>query len=155
MIPAEILVQNQHPNPTLPWEKAAAAAQKLLSECLSSPGEVSGVEVSVVIVTDEEIHALNKQWRAKDKATDVLSWPQSEPDEPLSAYLGDVVISRDTAERQAAARGWELEDELALLLVHGILHLLGHEDDTEAGSEKMKEVERRILGKPLDPLPES
>jgi probable rRNA maturation factor len=111
--------------------------------------------VSVVIVTDEEIHALNKQWRAKDKATDVLSWPQSEPDEPLSAYLGDVVISRDTAERQAAARGWELEDELALLLVHGILHLLGHEDDTEAGSEKMKEVERRILGKPLDPLPES
>ena len=147
MIPAEILVQNQHPNPTLPWERAAVAAQKLLSECLSSPSEVS-----VVIVTDDAIHQLNQQWRGKDKPTDVLSWPQSEPDEPLSAYLGDVVISRDTAERQAAARGWALEDELALLLVHGILHLLGHEDDTEEGSEKMKVIERNILGKPLDPL---
>ncbi|WP_395088119.1 rRNA maturation RNase YbeY [Armatimonas sp.] len=107
----------------------------------------------MVIVTDDEIHALNAQWRGKDKPTDVLSWPQSEPDAPLSTYLGDVVISRDTAERQAAARGWTLDDELALLLVHGILHLLGHEDDSEVGSEKMKEVERRILGKPLDPLP--
>lgn len=106
----------------------------------------------MVIVTDEAIHQLNQQWRGKDKPTDVLSWPQSEPDEPLSAYLGDVVISRDTAERQAAARGWALEDELALLLVHGILHLLGHEDDTEEGSEKMKVIEREILGKPLDPL---
>ncbi len=106
-----------------------------------------------MIVTDDAIQALNALWRGKDKPTDVLSWPQSEPDEPLTEQLGDVVISRDTAERQARARGWELEDELALLLVHGILHLLGHEDDTEAGSEKMKEVERRILGKPLDPLP--
>jgi probable rRNA maturation factor len=112
------------------------------------------LEVSVLVVTDDAIQQLNAQWRGKDRPTDVLSWPQSEPGEPLSAFLGDVVISRDTAERQAAARGWALEDELALLLVHGILHLLGHEDDTEAGSEKMKEVERRILGKPLDPLPE-
>ena len=105
-----------------------------------------------MIVTDDEIQVLNAQWRGKDKPTDVLSWPQSEPDEPRSEFLGDVVISRDTAERQAAARGWSLEEELALLLVHGILHLLGHEDDSEAGSEKMKEVERRTLGKPLDPL---
>lgn len=106
----------------------------------------------MVIVTDDAIHQLNRQWRGKDKPTDVLSWPQSEADEPLSAYLGDVVISRDTAERQATARGWALEDELALLLVHGILHLLGHEDDTEEGSEQMKVIEREILGKPLDPL---
>ena len=146
----EIDLQNQHPTTPLPWERADAAAQKLLSECPETP---SRTEVSVVIVTDDTIQQLNAQWRSKDKPTDVLSWPQSEPGEPLSAFLGDVVISRDTAERQARARGWELEDELALLLVHGILHLLGHEDDTEAGSEKMKEVERRILGKPLDPLP--
>lgn len=108
--------------------------------------------MSVVVVDDAEIHALNLEWRGKDKPTDVLSWPQSEPGEPLSTFLGDVVISRDTAERQAAARGWELEDELALLLVHGILHLLGHEDDSEEGSEAMKVIERRILGKPLDTL---
>ena len=108
-----------------------------------------------MIVTDEAIQLLNAQWRGKNKSTDVLSWPQSEPGEPLTSPLGDVVISLDTAERQALARGWSLEDELALLLVHGILHLLGHEDDTEEGSEKMKEVERRILGKPLDPLSHS
>ncbi len=119
-------------------------------ECPKVPSQS---EVSVLVITDDAIQVLNSQWRNKDKPTDVLSWPQSELGEPLSAFLGDVVISRDTAERQAIARGWELEDELALLLVHGILHLLGYEDDTEAGSEKMKEVERRILGKPLDPLP--
>jgi len=64
--------------------------------------------------------------------------------------LGDVAISLDTAARQAAARGWEMEDEVALLLVHGILHLLGYEDDTEEGAEAMRTVETRILGKPLD-----
>ena len=148
----EIALQNQHPTLPLPWNRATAAAQKLLSECPDAPPQT---EVSVVVVTDDAIQQLNAQWRGKDKPTDVLSWPQSELGAPLSAVLGDVVISRDTAERQALARGWALEDELALLLVHGILHLLGHEDDTEAGSEKMKEVERRILGKPLDPLPVS
>ena len=152
----EIALQNQHPIALLPWSRAAAAAQKLLSECLSGPlTPMNGgthVEVSVLIVTDEAIQALNARWRGKDTPTDVLSWPLTEPGEPLTEQLGDVVISRDTAERQALARGWGLEDELALLLVHGILHLLGHEDDTEEGSEKMKRIERNILGKPLDPL---
>ena len=64
--------------------------------------------------------------------------------------LGDVVISLDTATRQAAAREWRVEEEVALLLVHGILHLIGHEDDSEAGAEAMKKIETRILGKPLD-----
>ncbi len=138
-------------------------------------------EVSVLLTDDPEIHALNRQWRGKDKPTDVLSWPQegewgvgsgewwergqgaggegkfrkptphSLCPTPLT-LLGDVAISLDTAARQASARGWSLEDEVALLLVHGILHLLGHEDDTEAGSEAMKAIEREILGKPLDPL---
>lgn len=104
-------------------------------------------EVSLLLTDDTEIHTLNREWRSTDKPTDVLSWPQEDP-----ITLGDVAISLDTATRQAAARGWAVEEELALLLVHGILHLLGHEDDTEAGSEGMKVIERRILGKPLDPL---
>jgi probable rRNA maturation factor len=61
-----------------------------------------------------------------------------------------VVISLDTADQQARARGWTLEEEVALLLVHGILHLLGHEDETEAGARAMRHVERRILGRPLE-----
>lgn len=71
------------------------------------------------------------------------------PNEQAEA-LGDVVISLDTAQKQAMARNWDVEDEVALLLVHGILHLLGYEDDTLAGSKKMQAIETRILGKPLD-----
>ena len=70
----------------------------------------------------------------------------------MSDALGDVVISLDTAARQAAARRWDSADEIALLLVHGILHLLGHEDETEAGSNAMKAIEERLLGKPLDTI---
>jgi probable rRNA maturation factor len=103
-------------------------------------------------VDDAEIQRLNREWRGLDKATDVLSWPQ-EDDGAASGpedVLGDVVISLDTAARQAAAREWGLADETALLLVHGILHLLGYEDETEAGAEMMRQMETRILGKPLE-----
>jgi len=108
--------------------------------------------VSVTLVDDVRIQELNREWRGKDKPTDVLSWPLWQIDEPLGDELGDVVISVDTARRQAEARGWDLDDELALLLVHGVLHLLGHEDDTEVGSEAMRRLEAEILGKPLDPV---
>lgn len=109
-------------------------------------------EVSVLLVDDPAIHAMNRQWRGYDKPTDVLSWPLEQ--EFLSPEgedaLGDVVISFDTAQRQALAREWTVEEETALLLIHGILHLLGHEDESEAGSNAMREIEKRILGKPLD-----
>lgn len=81
----------------------------------------------------------------------MLSWPQEEePDAERGDVLGDVAISLDTAARQAAAREWSIEEEVALLLVHGILHLLGYEDETETGAEEMRAVETRILGKPLE-----
>jgi probable rRNA maturation factor len=118
-------------------------------------------EISLLFVDDAAIRALNRDWRGQDKPTDVLSWPQQaaqqpdsdqEPGRPLDTEdtLGDVVISLDTADQQARARGWTLEEEVALLLVHGILHLLGHEDETEAGARAMRHVERRILGRPLE-----
>ena len=110
--------------------------------------------MSLLLVDDPAIRALNRGWRNVDKPTDVLSWalppgpPGSFPD--TEDVLGDVVISLDTARRQAAARGWTLEEETALLLVHGLLHLLGHEDETEAGAERMRLIERRVLGRPLE-----
>ncbi|HLK55767.1 MAG TPA: rRNA maturation RNase YbeY, partial [Chthonomonadaceae bacterium] len=64
----------------------------------------------------------------------------------MPQLLGDVVISVETADRQAAAHGVSLEQELALLTVHGILHLLGYEDETEAGTARMRVREREILG---------
>lgn len=109
--------------------------------------------MSLLLTDDPGIRVLNREWRRLDKPTDVLSWPQ-EGDVPLADgvpdLLGDVAISLDTAARQAAARGWGLDEEVALLLVHGVLHLLGHEDESEAGSDGMKRIETRILGKPLD-----
>jgi probable rRNA maturation factor len=95
------------------------------------------------------MRALNNSWRGKDKSTDVLSFSQVEgmavpPGGPH--LLGDVVISMPTAARQAVARGHTLEEEMARLLVHGILHLLGH-DHVHGGwqAKKMRAEERRLL----------
>lgn len=109
-------------------------------------------EVSVLLTDDAAVHALNRDWRGVDRPTDVLSWAQEPPPTLLAMEdaLGDVVISLQTAARQAAARAWSLDEEVALLTVHGILHLLGHEDETEPGAKAMREIERRILGKPLE-----
>ncbi len=98
---------------------------------------------------------LNLQYRGYDKPTDVLSFaqrdsvadappPPSLPGEPDP--LGDVIISVETAARQAEQHKVPLEKELALLTVHGILHLLGYTDDTEEGAEEMRVREREILG---------
>jgi len=108
-------------------------------------------EVSILLTTDEHIHQLNRDYRGKDKPTDVLSFQQweedeiqGEPEEPV--VLGDVVISIETASRQAEEKGWTLDDELSLLVVHGILHLLGYDDETDEGAEEMRERERAVLG---------
>jgi len=115
---------------------------------------MANAEVSVVLADDAAVHALNRRYRGMDKPTDVLSFSQREPaaegppqpDLPgLPPVLGDVIISVDTAAHQAAEHGVTLEKELALLTVHGILHLLGYEDETEEGAERMREREREIL----------
>lgn len=94
-------------------------------------------ELSILLCGDELIHTLNLEHRGKDKPTDVLSFPQSEfqrPERPKKGsslkLLGDVVISLDTAQRQADSRKRPLEDEVRFLLAHGILHLLGYDHAT-------------------------
>lgn len=105
---------------------------------------------------------MNREYRGYDRPTDVLSFALNDPmpDAPpmpslpgQPALLGDVIISVDTAERQANALGISLENELALLTVHGILHLLGYEDETEAGAVQMRVREQAILGASLQPVP--
>lgn len=110
-------------------------------------------EISVLFVDDSRIQELNQAWRGLNKPTDVLSWPQNEVGVEEGAFdltLGDVAISLDTAQRQADSRDWELADEVALLLVHGVLHLLGYEDETDDGAEAMRQIESDLLGKPLE-----
>jgi probable rRNA maturation factor len=96
-------------------------------------------ELSIVVCDDAFIRDLNLRWRGKDAATDVLSFPMD------AEVLGDIVISVQTAERQAEAVGHPLQSELAVLLVHGLLHLLGHDHETPAEDRAMAEEERRVL----------
>lgn len=107
------------------------------------------IEVTVAIVDDATIQELNRTWRSKDKATDVLSWPAVNIDDPLEPFLGDIAISLDTAKQQAAKRAWSLTDEICLLAVHGFLHLLGHDDDEDDDAARMRSLERFAVGKPL------
>lgn len=88
----------------------------------------ASAELSVVLCSDAHIRKLNAQWRGKDSATDVLSFPQDDPDRVV---LGDIVISIDAANRQAVERDYLLRDELRVLLVHGALHLLGYDHEGE------------------------
>jgi probable rRNA maturation factor len=106
-------------------------------------------EISIVLMDDERIQELNREYRKADRPTDVLAFSQLEG-EPAKApedrvALGDVVVSIDTAERQAAEQGHALENELDLLIIHGVLHLLGYDDETEADAAEMRRHEKRIL----------
>jgi len=97
-------------------------------------------ELSVFLVGDRRIRGLNRSFRGKDRPTDVLSFPQG------GALIGDVVISLDTARRQAREGGWALARELRQLVAHGILHCLGHDHEDERGARRMAAAERRLLG---------
>jgi probable rRNA maturation factor len=100
-------------------------------------------EVSVLLTSDREIRRLNRTFRHKDKATDVLSFPA--PEFPKN-IAGDLAISLDTATRQAAQFGHTLDVELKILLLHGLLHLAGfdHEADKGEMAEREEELRRRF-----------
>lgn len=104
-------------------------------------------DISIVLTDDEEIRALNRAYRGKDEPTDVLSfslWETSAEEARLDVTtieeelpLGEIYISVPTALRQAQAGGRSLEEEVAFLAVHGVMHLLGYEDETEQGYQQM------------------
>ena len=111
-------------------------------------------EISVKFTTDEEVHALNAEYRDKDKPTNVLSFPMVDPDllEALAtagageALLGDVVLAHGVCTREAAEKGVSVADHAAHLVVHGALHLLGYDhEESEAEAEEMEAAERRAL----------
>ncbi len=98
--------------------------------------------LNVVFVNDKYIRALNKAYRGKDKATDVLSFSYG-PDE----LIGEVYVSVETAERQAKDHKHSLSDELIRLIVHGILHVYGYDHEKDRDYKKMFAVEKKVLGK--------
>lgn len=111
-------------------QRVRTAAQRMLSYL-----ERDEHELSILLTDDGFIRTLNKEHRGKDTPTDVLAFPLDEGDGTPSvldhALLGDVVISLDTAERQARRRKHELFDEVSFLLAHGILHLVGYDHQTD------------------------
>jgi probable rRNA maturation factor len=99
-------------------------------------------EVSIALVSDREMRALNRRWRGRHATTDVLSFPLRE-----RGLLGDVVISLDAARRQAREGRWPLAAELRRLLAHGILHCRGYDHHRAADARRMAAAERRLLGR--------
>ena len=127
--------------PTLA-RRLARTARRLLGEL-----GLDGAELSLVLVSDGVMHELNRAWRGKDRPTDVLAFAQREGEGVApDGLLGDVVISVDTARRQAAALGHSLAAEGERLLVHGLLHLLGYDHERSiAEAQRMQRKERTLL----------
>jgi probable rRNA maturation factor len=99
--------------------------------------------LTVALADDKRVRALNARDRKKDKPTNVLSYPSGE-----RAFLGDVVLARQTVWREARAQNKTPADHLTHLVVHGTLHLLGYDHETgEANAERMEALERRVLAK--------
>jgi probable rRNA maturation factor len=128
-----------------------AQARRLKARALSflEALDLAGVELSVLLTTDAAIRTLNRDWRKRDEPTDVLSFPAGPAPigQPDRRPLGDIVLSLDTARRQARAHGQSLAAELDLYLAHGLLHLLGHDHHRPAQARRMSALEDVLLGK--------
>jgi probable rRNA maturation factor len=130
--------------------------RRLVKESLGAHSVDTEVELSLLITDDATVRELNKKYRGKDKTTDVLSFAL-EADQRSDAaagfvmppgemvHLGEVVVSYPKAAEQAAERNHAVEDELALLVVHGVLHLLGYDHDKPAREREMRSLEQRVL----------
>ena len=127
----------------------SAIAQSAFPQLIASP---RAVERSVRLSGDEDVRALNAEWRGKDKPTNVLSFPLAEPDElgRLSdegpeLMLGDIVLAHGVCVREAAEKAIPVERHAAHLLVHGTLHLLGYDHQDDETAAEMESREARAL----------
>ncbi|MGE0865354.1 MAG: rRNA maturation RNase YbeY [Vicinamibacterales bacterium] len=109
----------------------------------AAPAAARG-DVSIAVVSDRRMRALNRQFRGKDAATDVLSFPATHMP-GVSSFLGDIVIASGVATRQAREAGHSVGTELKVLALHGLLHLMGYDHDTDGG--KMARTEARLRKK--------
>jgi probable rRNA maturation factor len=121
-------------------------------------------ELAIVLCDDSASRALNRKWRGRDAPTNVLSFPAPPPPragrgrdggkrQNASPYIGDVVIAYETTAREAAAEGKPFKHHLAHLAVHGFLHLLGHDHDSDRDARAMERLERSILARLAVPDP--
>lgn len=118
----------------------AAIAQDEASAVLSALGLPGGTELSLYLVNDPKMQELNRTWRDLDRPTDVLSFPQ----DAGGGLLGDVVVDVEAVHRQSEAHGLSRVEELRFLLIHGVLHLLGHDHHETDERTAMEAQEQRV-----------
>lgn len=136
---------------------AAALAETPYAELATA---AMAVEIAVRLSDDAEVHGLNRQYRGRDKATNILSFPMLAPDMLVmiggdgansgdgEVLLGDLVLAAETVQREAAARAWSVPDYVGHLVVHGTLHLLGYDHETgDPEAEQMEALERAACAK--------
>ena len=129
--------------------------QKFTNQAIENIDEAENKSSTVAFVSDRKMRELNRQFRGKNTTTDVLSFPfeadefdvLSEPEAVATGFLGDIVISVETATRQAAENNLTIELEIKQLILHGILHLCGYDHETDEGEMNRRELQlREILG---------
>ena len=133
-------------------DRAVAAAFHASPQALLA-ASAAAIEISLNLTSDEEVHALNRQYRSQDKSTNVLSFPMVQPDlvgtlantDDGEVLLGDIVLAYGVCVREAAEKGVSLEAHAAHLIVHGVLHLLGHDHMNDADADAMEAIERAAM----------
>lgn len=122
----------------------------IIEQALKTLGIEDDVEVSCVLVDDERIHEINREYRHIDRSTDVISFAMEDNDqfyvEGMPRTLGDIFISVDHAKKQAEEYGHSLRREMCFLFTHGILHLLGYDHMTDEQEKEMFGLQDQILG---------
>ena len=125
------------------WTKALPGVERLVRKAARAALGPKARSLTVALSDDQRMQALNKRDRRKDKPTNVLSYPSGE-----KAFLGDIVLARQTVWREAREQKKTPADHVVHLVVHGTLHLLGYDHETsDADAERMEALERRILKK--------
>ncbi|EJF84267.1 metalloprotein, YbeY/UPF0054family [Bartonella elizabethae Re6043vi] len=106
-------------------------------------------EISLLFTDDEHMTQINAQWRGKNKSTNVLSFPAFpiKAGNPPGPMLGDIIIARETVVLEAETQGKTFQDHLTHMIVHGILHLLGYDHETDDEAHQMEKLEKEILQK--------
>lgn len=136
-----------------------ASLTRLVDRAVKAAFAETGVagrsELSLVFTDDAHIQVLNAGWRGKDKPTNVLSFPAFPFAQggPLPPMLGDIVLAAETVADEAALEDKPVENHITHLVIHGLLHLLGHDHETEAEAEAMEAVERAALARLAIPDP--
>ncbi|XVE34086.1 rRNA maturation RNase YbeY [Wukongibacter baidiensis] len=131
-------------------EELIELLNKVVEKSLEVENIGNDIEVSLSFVDNNEIKVLNRDFRGKDKETDVLSFPQYENQELIKeenniVVLGDIVISLEKAKEQAEEYGHSFEREVAFLTSHSMFHLLGYDHDTEENTKLMRQKEEKVL----------